>query len=108
MKANIPPFYVGQKVTNIHSCEHYPKGTIIIVSFVEKCQCGIYHIGDNTPYSGSTEIRCSCGNVVSPDRVPPYYSWEHYDVRAIEEQLMPLLTFEKIKEKEKEEVLCLN
>lgn len=100
---NLPPFYVGQKVVCIqsHSRGHFKKGDVFTVKSVLKPCCNwTIDIGFRSSYD---LMRCSCLNTY------PYNG--HYlaaAFRPLEELKPPLLTFEKIKEVEKEELLILN
>lgn len=117
MKNNILPFYVGQKVVCV---EQDTSGSLIIgktytVTLIEnQCCCG-YLIGvdshrDETagriPIKKGESIRCGgCLKIVVSSGFATYL---RNRFRPLKEIKVPLLTFEKIKEEEKEEILILN
>lgn len=93
MKANIPPFTVGQKVICVMEARTHNKefslkrGQTYIVQSIEY----------NTKYSTWLISVFDNGGKWIPKEFAP-----------IQEQTAPLLTFEKIKETEKEEILIMN
>ena len=111
MKANIPPFYVGQKVVYIKS-EWFPKDSVHIVSSINRIKCGCWEVyvdgkgwGKNNQRNKNVICKGCYGRYFS---VKTYLGYLHSDFKPIEEMKAPLLTFEKIKEEEKEEVLIMN
>ena len=102
-KLNLPPFYVGQKVEYVGWRKDL-KGSIHTVLNIYKAKCGCWEIeSDNLPY-GNYKTCSSCKkNVTFIGKVGAANSF-----RPLEEKPLPLLTFQQIKETEKEEVLILN
>jgi len=104
MKADIPPFYVGQKVVAIdsHSLGYWKKGDEFTVLSIKRGCCeweidiGIRHL---LPFT-------RCGVCLSV--FPSDFMYRCSRFRPLQEATMPLMTFSNIKEKEKEEILILN
>lgn len=114
MKNNIPPFTIGQKVVYTTGI-NMPKNSIHVVSDIHKDPCGCWVIAINKEPlnfgfvgNGYTHYSCpNCGSV----RITGAYTrkaWLAISFKPIQEMKAPLLTFEKIKEEEKEEILTLN
>lgn len=110
MKASIAPFYVGQKVVYITG-EKMPRGSIHCVRGLCKMYCGCWMIDVGISNGSSATYYCQdC----DPDRLgtcrPPYQSlWFASEAfRPVQEQSFPLMKFEKIVEREKEEILIPN
>lgn len=111
MKLNIPPFYIGQEVIYIKS-EWFPKYSKHIVTYIGKCQCGCWEIyvdgkswGKNDLKGQNVSCKECCKMFVSNENEIGYFA---SDFKGIEKMKTPLLTFEKIKEKEKKEILIMN
>lgn len=104
---NIPPFYVGQKVVYITGiC--MPKNTICKVSYIcrEDCGCWVMGVNNETPSSANIIMRCNlCGCITIPKA---NHAFDCNSFRPLQELKAQMLTFEKIKEEEKEEILTLN
>lgn len=103
MKISIPPFHIGQKVVCVisHSWGFVVKDKIYTIESIEKCNCGF-----NVKLVGVTYItgtRCSICNHHHSD---VYIKYNRF--KPLQEQKVPLITFEKIQEKEKEEILVMN
>lgn len=103
MKIDIPPFHIGQKVVCVmsHSWGFVVKDKIYTIESISKCRCGfsVKLVGISYKYPSFCYI---CKNdfsdlYIASDRFKP-----------LQEQKAPLLTFEKIQEKEKEEILVMN
>ncbi len=107
MKISIPPFTKGDKVAYVTGYK-MPKGTIKIVEHVVQFPCGCWFIGFNDPYSDDGCMTSSCGdhNVRVP--VLSYRHWVPSSWKLVDERPFPLMTFSKIKEEEKEEILIPN
>ncbi len=99
MKANIPPFTVGQKVVYIGQREfnraliYPPKNSVVELVDINFDFWGMWHYKIKGFEYNDRGQGC----------------WFHFEeFRPLQEQKAPLLTFEKIKEEEKEEVLIMN
>lgn len=104
-KLNLPPFYVGQKIVCVigHKDGQFKKGDVFKVQSIKRESCcgnWVVNIGLRTDYC---LIVCQCGHINNND---DYYSCNRF--KPLEEMNAPLLTFQQIKEVEKEEVLILN
>lgn len=103
-KVNISPFYAGQKVVCINASNLYLfkgdepviKGTIYEVETV-------VFVEDHNMWGVTLKGVKNSKTLQGKDR-----TFRADRFRAVEEQTMPLLKLEKIKELEKEEVLCPN
>lgn len=112
-KLNLPPFYVGQKVVYITGI-NMPKNSIHTISEIVKKPCGCC-IGiriNNEPFIPTSgffsNIRCvNCGNIY-PRALDTGELWNPESFRPLQQQKFPLMTFSKIVEKEKEEILINN
>lgn len=107
---NLPPFYIGQKVVYITGLR-MPKNSIHIVSDIIQNSCGCYTIGiNNIPIqvkiNGTSMCRCTSCHQILPYRAHEN-GWCVNSFRAIEENPQ-YMTFEKIHELEKEEILINN
>lgn len=110
---NIPPFYVGQKVVcikehNDPECE-LRLNNVYTVRSLWLCECGwSIDVGikdSNILLKGDTTYCCDACDVEQNTD-----SWLLFCNRfkPLQELKVPMLTFEKIKEEEKEEILTLN
>lgn len=103
--SNLPPFYIGQKVVAIknHSQGVFKKGDTFTVLGVSKHCCKwCIEIG----IQGMGKWECSVCNVEHP-HIKEWFM--HADMFSpIQEQSYPLMTFSKIVEKEKEQILINN
>jgi len=114
---NMPLFYVGQKVVYITGIS-MPKNSIHTVSdyVIDPCGCHrVYIDGEikivNKGKNPNTSLfRCiDCGTVYPKSKgISHDYGWKVSSFRAVQEQSYPLMTFSKIVEKEKEEILINN
>lgn len=103
---NLPPFYIGQKVTCIKG--NKPQKKINIVTYIEQwpCGCWLMEIDNTTPEYTNQFGKCPhCKKHIPNTRM--LYGWHCGSFRAIEEKPQ-YMTFEKIHELEKEEVLINN
>lgn len=110
MKSNIPPFTPGQKVVCVKgSPEHgLYTGKTYILSAVYPCGCGstVVQYGAKTD---KTKTKTTChGCCRDIGDTLPEWACSSERFAPLQEQTAPLLTFEKIKETEKEEILIMN
>ncbi len=107
-KLNVPPFYVGQKVVCVSGGKYHKTGDVVNVVEISKTQCGCWYIGTSkrsmSYYPNGLKATCDCGCETNDN----FTGFSPNDFRPLEEIKPPFLTFEKIKETEKEEVLILN
>jgi len=103
-KLNLPPFYVGQKVVYITG-DCMPKNSIHVIKRVLRCNCGEYiiDVGRTKHLSINTCSNSCCAIETSKSQL-----FKNSSFRPLEEAPAPLLTFEQIKQTEKEEILTLN
>lgn len=117
MKTNIPPFQIGDKVVYITGIS-MPKDSIHIVTGLHQEACGCWYIAiDNLPFwtEDSTYMK-DVDIVICPDckkefEIQLYVNicgWDPESFRLVQEQKAKLLTFEKIQQEEKEEILTMN
>lgn len=109
MQLNLPRFYVGQRVVctlDVTDSEGIPFNTtdILVVKEIRMPCCGklTLHFG----HIAQTSItKCNtCGNHLSSGKL--YYKPEFF--RPVDELKLPLMTFNKLKEVEKQEPITLN
>lgn len=96
MKANIPPLQIGDKVVVTECLDpemRCPVFNTEVCIIIDKCH----------DYEDSYVLK---NYETAFDGLGQSFHYEH--LRKVEEQKAPLLTFEKIKEEEKEEVLIIN
>jgi hypothetical protein len=108
---NLPPFYIGQKVVYITG-KNLPNNSIHTVTSIQQKDCGCWSIlvNNQPPINKIYEnaIYC-CGDCRTVLEAPKTVGWfRASSFRALQEKPLLLLTFEKIKETEKEEILILN
>lgn len=117
MKNNTPPFFVGQKVVYISdSTNGLKRNAVYQITniLIQPCGCFAFDIG--LEKHTSLEIQCECCDCGRNVQNPFYVSHDDNfgfwisanDIRPTQELKAPMLTFEKIKEEEKEEILTLN
>jgi hypothetical protein len=104
-KLNLPPFYVGQEVIGVIPNEKgFPKKGVEykVLAIKKELCCGLLtiYVGYKTQY---TITRCFCGC-----ERPNYDFYSAHRFAPLQEAQAPLLTFEQIKQTEKEEILILN
>lgn len=111
MKANIPPFYIGQKVVYITGI-NMPKNSVHVVTGMN-CSpcCGAFRLfieipaGKNDP----TKPYALCTNGCKYKKPQNYeVAWDPNSFRPLEYIKPKLMTFEEINQTEKEEILTLN
>lgn len=106
MKNNIPPFYVGQKVVYITG-KAMPKNSIHTVRGAKQHPCGCWAI--DIGRKADTPLHVCYHHRDSDALFTNGIGWfVSESFRPLQEMKAPMLTFEKIKESEKEEVLILN
>jgi hypothetical protein len=110
-KSNIPPFVVGDKVVYITGIS-MPKGSTHIVNSLFQSVCGCWSIGINNVNPEVLFVgkcRCSnCKSVIIDSCFHHKTCWRATSFRKVSEQKVKLISFETIKENEKEEILTLN
>lgn len=104
-KLNLPPFYIGQKVVCIGGKGVLKIGKHYIVSGVFNTCCG-YCITIGIMATKAPLVCNICDKKVNEVNGEWFFSPEFF--KPLEEINAPLLTFQQIKEVEKEEVLILN
>ena len=110
-KLNLPPFHIGQKVVYIGF--KMPNGSIHTVSKIKQNSCGCFAIAINGQDWGSNSpddlLVCTvCGEDNPAIGNGLLRGWCAASFRPIQQQNFPLMTFSKIVEKEKEEILINN
>jgi len=108
MKENIPPFYIGQKVIcvipNGKLYETYLiKDKIYTILDINKTPCCNQWSVDVGLRTSHTHVMCGCGVRRYTD-----YKVGAFRFKPLQEMKAPLIMFEKIHEKEKEEILIMN
>lgn len=113
MKANLPPFYVGQKVVCIstHPGGYCIKGQTYTIKALYPSGCGCSYwrvdIGGVNPLWET--LRCtSCLKHSMPSPAPGVILVGSHRLRPIEQTNFPLMKFTEIKTREKEEILIPN
>lgn len=113
MKNNIPPFYIGQKVVcikdhNDPECE-LRLNKVYTVRSLWLCKCGwSVDVGIKDPCVLLEEDTIYYCNVCEVEQNTDSWLLLCNRFRPLQEQKAPMLTFTKIKEEEKEEILTLN
>jgi len=113
MKANIPPFTIGDKVVYITG-KMMPKNSKHTISHVKQHICGCWIVGiNNIPITSNKStaglVRCDlCLSLYSDSHYEVSGAWSAKSFRKVSEQPMKKLTFAEIEKVEKEEVLTLN
>lgn len=105
-KLNIPPFYIGQKVVAIkdHTQGYFNKGDEFVVKGIEKTCCvWVIIIGVRTGWNISI---CVCRKSINNPNDMGRFNVASF--APLQQQSYPLMTFSKIVEKEKEEILINN
>jgi len=110
-KQNIAPFYIGQKVVYITG-NNMPKGTIDVVADIKQDLCGCWFISLSKNKSSlvretnplASIIQCgTCHKMFGREGwVKLDYYWLASSFRPVQEQTFPLITYEKVMEKEKQ------
>lgn len=113
---NLPPFYIGQKVIYITG-KNMPKNSIHTVTDVFEKGCGccfsIEIDSKPEPYCVNTDnaidFKCThCNKVYAITSQNRRVGWNPESFRATEDIKASVMSFTKIKEKEKEEILINN
>ncbi len=120
-KVNIKPFLSGDRVYYVGKRNHLPKDTILIVDDCYKPDCGCSNswVASIRGYEGVSalgrpvrellgqNIICGdCGKLCTV--TTPYRESFCINLRPAQELNAPLMTFTKVAEVEKEQVLILN
>lgn len=111
-KLNLPPFYIGQRVVYITG-KNMPKDSVHTVSAINQAWCGCWEIAINgeslkIKKSNKPMIRCVGCEKRRVSEGFVYDNWLASSFRPLQQTSFPLMTFSKIVEKEKEEVLINN
>ena len=107
MKANIPPFYVGQKVVYVTGLI-LPKNSIHVIRGMVRYCCGCWIVDIGLKVSEPFYVHCHLHGLLTKTPRNGIMYAASTSFRPIQEQKFPLLTFTQIKEKEREEVLSDN
>lgn len=118
-----PPFYSGQKVIYVGDpCEQLKKNKIYIVNGCKRNECGCWCVDvSNVVHElfDSITTRCTvCCSIrhstygysteIENGEVSGVWWFPERDFRPAEEMKAPAMTFEKIVQEEKKEVLIMN
>ena len=98
MESNLPPFYVGQKVVYV-GWDPSLKNTIHTVNALYKLTCGCWIVYSDTLPLGEYDMCSNCNKKTT--RVYARIAMAK-SLSPIQEQNFPLITLEKIQEKERE------
>ncbi len=114
-KLNLSPFYVGQKVVGLMNHNNIVKDKVYTITGIrEMCGCGLCCNIDNITASSVDNTIILKGQLVECSTcLKRYYSdglcyYKTQRFAPIQQQSYPLMSFSKIVEKEKEEVLINN
>lgn len=108
-----PKFYSGQKVVCVVGSELVKKGLIYTVDKIIKHPCGCYAVsivGVNVMGTdlAKTSLTLRCRLCLKSYNNTGEIGFYEYTFKPVEEIKIPIMTFEKIKQKEKEEILINN
>lgn len=110
MKSNIPPFYPGEEIVCIesHNLGYVTKGESYRALQCAQHTCGCWSVDVGLPGDNSNNTYC---RIHGPFHKIPIGGGKWIGARRFvskHKRNFPLMTFEKIKENEKEEILINN